>query len=72
MDNKINRFIIKVRCSPSDFFIIKKRCDLPMIELINIKKSFKVKNEEVVALSNINLKINNHEIFGIIGLSGAE
>ena len=42
-----------------------------MIELINISKSFKVKTKEVLALSNINLKINDHEIFGIIGLSGA-
>ncbi len=42
-----------------------------MLELINIAKQFTSKNSTVSALSNINLKINKGEIFGIIGQSGA-
>ena len=42
-----------------------------MIEIKNLSKSFKTKDKDIVALSDINLKINDNEIFGIIGLSGA-
>ena len=42
-----------------------------MIELKNLSKVFKVNNDEIVALKDINIRIDNGEIFGIIGLSGA-
>ena len=43
-----------------------------IIELKEMSKSFKVKNGVVHALDKIDLKINRGEIFGIIGMSGAE
>lgn len=42
-----------------------------MIELISLNKTFKGKKENFVALDDINLKVNDGEIFGVIGLSGA-
>ena len=42
-----------------------------MIEIINLDKVYKSATGEVVALKNINLKIEDKDIFGIIGLSGA-
>ena len=42
-----------------------------MIEIINLDKVYKSTTGEVVALKNINLKIEDKDIFGIIGLSGA-
>ena len=42
-----------------------------MIEIINLDKIYKSATGEVVALKNINLKIEDKDIFGIIGLSGA-
>ena len=42
-----------------------------MIEINNLSKIYKIDNDEVVALKDINLKIHDGEIFGIIGLSGA-
>ncbi len=42
-----------------------------MIELKGISKTYSSQNGQVVALKNIDLKIEDGEIFGIIGLSGA-
>lgn len=43
----------------------------PIVELKSLGKVFQSKNNTVKALENINLTINEGEIFGIIGLSGA-
>ncbi len=42
-----------------------------MIELHNISKTFEGAGGKVDALHNINLTINNSDIYGIIGMSGA-
>ena len=42
-----------------------------MIELKNLSKTYRTQEKEIVALEDINLTINDGEIFGIIGLSGA-
>lgn len=42
-----------------------------MIEIIDLNKSYKTKDKVVNACNNINLKIEDGEIFGIIGYSGA-
>ena len=42
-----------------------------MIELKNLSKIFHSKNGTVTALKNINLTIEDGDIYGIIGLSGA-
>ena len=42
-----------------------------MIELKKLNKTFKTTNGSIVALDDIDLTINDGEIFGIIGLSGA-
>ncbi|MGB9937199.1 MAG: ATP-binding cassette domain-containing protein [Methanobacterium sp.] len=43
-----------------------------MIEVKNLSKTFKIANgEEIKALKDINLKVNDGEILGIIGMSGS-
>ncbi len=42
-----------------------------MIELKNLGKTFHTKEQDIIALRDINLTIEDGEIFGIIGLSGA-
>lgn len=42
-----------------------------MIELKNLSKKFQTADGEVDALSNVNLTIQDGEIYGIIGMSGA-
>ena len=42
-----------------------------MIERKHLSKTYRTQEKEIVALEDINLTINDGEIFGIIGLSGA-
>lgn len=42
-----------------------------MIELKHLGKTYRTSDREIVALEDINLTIQDGEIFGIIGLSGA-
>lgn len=42
-----------------------------MINLVNIVKTFNTKNEDIHAVKGVSLEILDHEIFGIIGYSGA-
>lgn len=42
-----------------------------MIKLINLNKTYKTKNGNVLALKNVSLNIERGEIFGVIGYSGA-
>ena len=42
-----------------------------MIELKHLGKTYRTSDQEIVALDDINLTIQDGEIFGIIGLSGA-
>ena len=42
-----------------------------MIQIENLGKTYSSKNGPIVALSDINLTINDGDVFGIIGLSGA-
>lgn len=42
-----------------------------IIKLNNLTKIYKVKKKEVVAIKNINLSIQEGDIYGVIGLSGA-
>ena len=42
-----------------------------MIELKHLSKTYRTQEKEIVALEDINLTINDGEIFGIIGRSGA-
>ena len=43
-----------------------------MIELRNLNKTFHTQDGALTALDDINLTVQDGEIFGIIGLSGAE
>lgn len=42
-----------------------------MIELIDVSKTFELDNKEVKAVQNVDLTIEDGEIFGVIGYSGA-
>ncbi len=42
-----------------------------MIELINLEKTYRTSKGSITAIKDINITINDGEIFGIIGLSGA-
>lgn len=42
-----------------------------MIEIRNLSKSFRTADGEVTALKNVNLTVEDGEIYGIIGMSGA-
>ena len=42
-----------------------------MIKIENLSKEFNGKNGKVTALDNINLEMQDGDIFGIIGMSGA-
>ena len=42
-----------------------------IIEIKNLKKTYKTRKNELTAIQNINLNISEGDIYGIIGLSGA-
>ena len=42
-----------------------------MIELKNVSKTFKTNQKEVHAVKNVNITVDDGEIFGVIGYSGA-
>lgn len=42
-----------------------------MIRIVNLQKEFRVKKNKITVLKNINLNIEEGDIFGIIGMSGA-
>ena len=42
-----------------------------MIQLINLEKTYSSKNGDVVAITDVNLEIEDGDIYGVIGLSGA-
>ena len=42
-----------------------------MIEFVNVSKTFDSKTGIVHAVRDVNLKVEEHEIFGVIGYSGA-
>ena len=42
-----------------------------MIKFEDVNKVFKVKDKEIIALSDINLEVDKGDIFGVIGFSGA-
>ncbi len=44
---------------------------MAIIKIRNLKKVFKSQTDSILALQDINISINEGEIFGIIGLSGA-
>ena len=44
---------------------------MALIELQQISKSFEINGEQIQALENINLSIEQSDIYGIIGMSGA-
>ena len=42
-----------------------------MIEIKQVSKKYRLKDHEVVAVDDVSLKINDGDIYGIIGYSGA-
>lgn len=42
-----------------------------MIEIIGLEKTYRSKDGDFIALKNVNLRIDDGDVFGIIGLSGA-
>ncbi len=52
-------------------FFIKSKEDTGMIEIKNLSKIFRTAGGSVEALKNINLTIEDGDIYGIIGMSGA-
>ena len=42
-----------------------------MIQLQNLSKTFKTSNGQLIAVDDVNLTVEQGEIFGIIGYSGA-
>ena len=53
------------------YFVKVRKGENHMIQLENVSKTFQTKAGTVAAVKNVNLTINEGEIFGIIGFSGA-
>ena len=56
---------------PRRVLIMSIQGDIRMIELRNLSKSFVTAEGPVEALKNVNLTVNDGDIYGIIGMSGA-
>ena len=67
----MNRSSCIIRLVPNIQQDTKGVAELPLIELRHLTKTFKGKTQNVEALRDINLTINQGDIYGIIGMSGA-
>ena len=67
----MNRSSCIIRLVPNNQQDTKGVAKLPLIELKHLTKTFRGKTQTVEALRDINLQINQGDIYGIIGMSGA-
>ena len=67
----MNRSSCIIRLVPNNQQDTKGVAKLPLIELKHLTKTFKGKTQTVDALRDINLQIEQGDIYGIIGMSGA-
>ena len=67
----MNRSSCIIRLVPNNQQDTKGVAKLPLIELKHLTKTFRGKTQTVEALRDINLTINQGDIYGIIGMSGA-
>lgn len=69
MSNRGGTAVIRPLAMPRDFFL--QRLEDNLIELENITVEFPKNNGTIRAVDNISLKVNESEIYGVIGYSGA-
>jgi D-methionine transport system ATP-binding protein len=50
---------------------VRRQASPPVIEFHSVRKSYRVKGQEVPALCDVELTINDGEVFGVVGHSGA-
>lgn len=72
-DEKENLGISTLRILFGGFFdkLLMFQGEISLIELKSVTKVYGTKGKKTTALSNLNLKVNKGEIFGVIGHSGA-
>ena len=66
LQNKIYKGSFKVR----NGITVKKINNQKMIQIKNLKKSFRTEEVETLALNNVNLKVEEGEFVAIMGPSG--